>query len=231
MPAGIQVINTAGTVTIDENYQNLALRASGGMYFSENGTQLASFNYGLTLRKPLCAIRVTGQPAGVASCSTSGGVTNVRITGMAGASVTWYVFDVPYAVSNAGLQIFRGDGTLCFDAGNKYARVVDYWTASQRNQWEGMTKYYTDGRVYASAFLSSAERKQNQFTANLCGRQRYRQNITWYRQMCQITSGTNNTTYSFPAWRADGGYGDCEVFRGSFSKYSTAIAMIDVTGY
>lgn len=231
MPAGIQVINTAGTITIDENYQNLALRASGGMYFTENGSQTATFNYGLSLRKPLCALRVTGAPAGVASCWTFNGTTNVKITGIAGASVTWYVFDVPYAVSNAGLQIFRGDGTLCFDSGNKYARVVDYWTASQLNQWENATRYYTDGRVYASAFLSTAERKQVKFTSNLCGNSRYRQDITWYRQMCQITSGTNNTTYSFPAWRADGGYGDCEVLAGSWSKYSTAIAMLDVTGY
>jgi hypothetical protein len=151
---------------------------------------------------------------------------------MAGASVTWYVFDVPYAVSNAGLQIFRGDGTLCFDAGNKYARVVDYWTAPNLASWENSTRYYNDGRIYAAAFLSHAERKQVvQQSSTGCSANRFRQRISWFNQMCQVTSGTNNTTFTFSAWRADTAL-DSECTRLDIRfKYDCAIAMLDVTGY
>lgn len=58
MTAGIEVINDAGTVLIDENYANLCVVASGTATANATGTWSASAPAGLV--SPVLAVRATG---------------------------------------------------------------------------------------------------------------------------------------------------------------------------
>lgn len=51
---------------------------------------------------------------------------NIRlVTKTVGEYVTYYIFDRPTAISNAGMQIFDSNGVLTFDADRNYLRITD----------------------------------------------------------------------------------------------------------
>lgn len=115
MPAGLQVIGSHGIIQVDENFSNLAYRGSGS--FSGSLT-LSGLNF------PVLAFR----PGNVQGTSIS------RIVAGGGGNFTWHftgsgsgnywLFDIPEQSGSFGLQVFRADGSLAFDSGRRYMKVV-----------------------------------------------------------------------------------------------------------
>ena len=141
MPAGLEIINTSGSVLIDENYKNLAVSASGSFTFvaGDFGRVNVSIPYIANgIRNPIIAIRVTGGYAGVRNTN----INDIALTATAvffgdtGATVEWWCFDIPTVVSTSGLQVYNSSGELVFDSGNQYARVIDYWMPTNNTAWD-----------------------------------------------------------------------------------------------
>lgn len=144
MPAGIIVYNDYDTVLIDDNYANLAVKASGTLSASAGSRVVAL----ASPDKPVMAVRSTDYAA---AASASG--PNALIWSAGGAAVTWYQFDTPTNSGDYGFQVFNAAGKLTFDAIQKYARV--------RGLMSGVASQTFDaGRAYAVAILSPARRRR-----------------------------------------------------------------------
>ncbi|MGO4701709.1 hypothetical protein [Dyella sp. 2RAB6] len=123
MSAGFEVINDSQSILIDQNFQNLALISSGSISIGSNSS--AGGYFGST------TIPATGVPlifvrsAGLVSIISA---TNGRFDWRLAKGVTtfdYYAFAPPQSLSgNVGLQVFGSDGKLCFDAQQKYLRIL-----------------------------------------------------------------------------------------------------------
>ena len=234
MATGIRINHDSGATIIDENYANLALRAKGSLVIGS--TQLESFTvpYAITnLRKPVIALRVTGGYAGLRNARRNdvSMTTTVGVVGDVGANVEWFCFDMPIVISTAGIKIFDATGKVVFDAGNKYARVVDYWEPATVSAWNGITRNYPDGRKLAVAFLTQWYRRNATSSTSGCGGSQRKYRMFYEAQMCQVTSGQNNTTFSRRTWRQDDTFGECTSNDPRDGRTKSVIAMLDVTGY
>lgn len=144
MPAGIEIINTHGTVLIDDRNPCLQLRAK--YEISVPATPPGGYNIDVpNCVKPLFAIRPV-TPGKIIyhtlQNSSSAGPSyrflqiwqaNSGAGGSGGAaSIILYHFDAPVApVSNHGLQVFDSAGNCTFDAMGKTAVVVDDSSANK----------------------------------------------------------------------------------------------------
>ena len=153
MTTGIQVYNDYGSILVDENYSNLAVRQKGS-------ATISSYGYITTFKVPNCTSPMVAVQAsnGLANASTwldSDGTTlNVYIGGDPGTAVTWWVFDVPINPASYGLVIYKSDGSLAFDATKQYIRIVDVVSGSDFPT-PPYTKSYPSGRSYGFVTLKA----------------------------------------------------------------------------
>lgn len=120
MPAGLQIFNTAGTIQIDENYQNYMLLTKGSLVSASllddaglpiNGVQV--FTSSVT---EFVAVRGSDRVA-LHSILPSGAGLRYLFAAPAGVTVTYYRYAL--GVNSAqpyGLQVFNAAGALVFDA-------------------------------------------------------------------------------------------------------------------
>jgi hypothetical protein len=130
MTTGFRTKNASGTLQIDQNYENLALRAKGtftpGTPWNNSKWRLGSFT--VTGNTPVIAWRASG-PATLVSVSVSGtSVTYQFLIAAASGSIDWWLFDKPTYVAMAtapGIRIKNpSTGVVVFDSRMKYMRVV-----------------------------------------------------------------------------------------------------------
>ena len=219
MPAGLEIINTSGTVLIDENYQNLAVRAKGTVGISS-----------AALKRATVAMSGVSSPMiALASASAFSGIKNVlsdlsqfTIQGEAppASNVDYFIFDVPLASGlSHGLQVFNTAGTLVFDAGNKYARVVDVYGGPNTSDWTP-SRTYAAGRTYAVVQLKRAYRKQVVAVGGGGGF-----DVTWYMSGSRVVS--NVVTGKMIIYKEQ----NVASAPAAVNDNSAMFAVIDVTGY
>lgn len=238
MTAGLEIINTSGSVLIDENYQNLAMSASGSFTFVSGDFGRVNVNIPYKadgLRNPIMAIRVTGGYAGVRNTSKNAvtSVSTAVMFGQTGATVQWWCFDVPDVTSNAGLQVFNSAGTLVFDSGNKYARVLNYWMPANNSAWTGAVQTLGgSGRTYAIAYCSPWWYKNALSSTAGCGGSQRKYSLFYEGSMCSVTGSPNTFTFDRITYRDDGGvFGECSSGDPRSRTGQPIFAFLDVTGY
>lgn len=220
MPSGIQVINNAGTILIDENYSNLAVRASGTVTGSTSSTGRLDFAVASGLNAPMFAIAPSAAQFSVLAYRPDTNV--IKIQGRDNTQSTnfpYFIFDTPVASGlNYGLQVFNASGVLTFDSNLKYARVVDVFGGTTEASWAG-TRTYASGRTYAVVELGRAFTKT---TENLGGG-----NYEYIGRRSSLKVVSNVVTTSFVQTYVKSGTVNSPPITNNAAKF----AVIDVTGY
>lgn len=216
MPAGFLVVNNAGSVLIDENYANLAMRVKGSGSTSGSPSQLAVALSGL--QSPMVAWASTTFTAMRYMASDLSQMI-FRRDGTGATNIDWFVFDQPTVTGTQGLQIYNAAGVLVFDSGNKYARVVDIFGGAAEADWVP-TRTYPAGRTYAVVELKKAYRKES---TNLGGGNWH---VEWFTSAMRVVA--NAVTGKMIKYKED----DVTVSpTGIVTDNSAQFAVLDVTGY
>jgi hypothetical protein len=160
MTAGFQVINNAGSILIDENYVNLAMKSKGSGSTS-GPTGLNRLTVALSgLSTPMVALASPVRFVGLKNFAADMSSMLLQGEGSVTSAVNYYIFDKPTSSGvNQGLQVFDAAGGLVFDSGNKYARVVDIFGGAAEANWTP-ARVYPAGRTYAVVELKRAYRKE-----------------------------------------------------------------------
>ncbi|MCP1652731.1 hypothetical protein [Pseudomonas nitroreducens] len=130
MPAGLQIINDAGTVQIDDNYANFLLRGKGAVTTTGPNTAQAWYVAVGTIQvygsNPQIFFEANDAFVCPVSRTISGSLHTFTIYTDVATTLNYYVFDndIPAAPGNCGLQVFNGAGTLMYDSGNKPMRII-----------------------------------------------------------------------------------------------------------
>lgn len=223
MTTGLQIVNDAGTILIDENYTNLALRLKGTVTLDSDGVALVAV---AGLASPVVAVRcTTAQAYG----ELGSGNTSLRIRGNPGASVTYYIFDTPVGSGlHQGLQVFNAAGVLCFDSGRSYARVRAAITGDIRTAVGTYT--YDSGRTYAVAFPTKGRVRDWDSISSRCPPDQFKYRRRAWDGAAQVSG--SSVILSFWQWRNETSYGDCTNREPKiFNSYPFAMMVLDVTGY
>ncbi|WP_375188418.1 hypothetical protein [Sphingobium yanoikuyae] len=151
MPYGLKVINTSGTVQVDETYRNLELISKTTISTSAHGSSggsavMTGSHFTVTVTggvNPIVATACSAEWVGLdgkgSSRSGSTFTFHFYCSGAAGTSVTVYVFDTPSTPStpssNYGLEVKNAAGARCYNSGLKYLRVQDILTFQVPTSW------------------------------------------------------------------------------------------------
>ena len=137
MPAGFQVIGSAGNVQIDGNNINLGLIAKGTVTIPAAGS-ITSANVSaiqmapqivVTGSTPILCIAPKIVSATIARVQQNGTTFSYTIAGSAsanGETFNWYLFDKMSLTSqgNSGLQVFNGSGQIVFNSNSSPMRIA-----------------------------------------------------------------------------------------------------------
>jgi len=221
MADGIRIVNTFGTLLIDETYSNLALRQRGSVTLGSNNNLHVPLANGFN--SPIVAL-TSDRPARVGIINTTAATPFIGLRGREGdpaANMDYYMFDKPLsslAVGNAGLKVYNASGQLTFDSRLKYARVVDIFGGETQGQWVG-TRTYAAGRKYAVAQLRSAWRKS---TSNAGGGF---YDLTFRTSMARVVDNQVITSLQIESVKIEF---DRPL---NIDNMSAQFAVLDVTGY
>lgn len=149
---GLRILNTAGTVQIDELYKNMEVRAVGTatttMAYS-GAASIAEIAY--SGANPILVIR-SANPATLYKQQVSGSSWTfyVVVLGATGQSVDYWIFDNPdnATPTGYGLAVYSASGDVIFNSNKKYLRVVDFFKGTG---WSADNRTYVSGRVYGFA--------------------------------------------------------------------------------
>lgn len=130
MPAGFQVFNTGNTIQVDESYLNYSLHTKTTQVSrlrNIDGSGFAYFGCRVTIpaADSLVAVRSNGNYVGlIATLDNNGASWDLCIGLEDGKTAEFYIYrpGLP-APSTFGLQVFRGDSVLVFDALSKSLRI------------------------------------------------------------------------------------------------------------
>lgn len=219
MADGIRIVNDHGTVLIDENYRNLAVRQQGVVNTSTtSSTTAVAITSGIDA--PMIAIAPSNRPAYVASISPTAMQFRIGSSVKGSSTMDYYLFDVPLpSGGTTGLKIYAANGLLCFDSNLKYARVVEIFGGAAVVDWAG-TRTFTAGRKYAvvqlkSALIRSSEKEDRGIYTN-----------TWQQSMVQVVGNVVTTSMRVSGERT----GDRTPVS-PVNNTAASFAVIDVTGY
>lgn len=219
MPAGIQIVNNFGTILIDENYKNLALRQKTATttVAASNGRATVAMS---GMNAPMIALASTAY-TGVKHMLSSLASFVIQGPSVGSQAVTAYVFDEPQASGmSQGLMVYNAAGELTFDSGNKYARVVDVYGGANLADWQP-ARTYAAGRTYAVVQLKRAYRKEviNNGGGNY--------DIIWYMSAARVNGAVvEGNMIRYKTDNVNLGSAPAQV-----TDYSAQFAVIDVTGY
>ena len=123
MSYGFQAINQSGYVQIDQNYSNFALYSSGS---ATTGSIVIA---GVDLAECLVFIRLPLNKWAATDAGASFGDRFVIMPEYGTANFTYeyriYRYSLALSPSTGySLQVFRGDGSLCFDGNREQTRIV-----------------------------------------------------------------------------------------------------------
>lgn len=223
MPAGIQILNSSGTIQIDENYRNLMLRYSG----SRSNTNTFTLN---NLNLPLVAFRSTAGVNAVygGSLGNGSGFFGQLNTG----STNYYIFDILPSIpssSNYGLVIYNASGQPVFDALGKPMRFISHHRYTTASEWEGATINTPSGRTCAVIFGGTGVLYEDTYTGSTGaeGSERFRKisRVGATTSSTQITLG-RMTTQSEYYIDPEGGRVDT-----IWERPHVDVTVVDVTGY
>ncbi len=230
MGVGFQCFSDSGYIQIDENYRNLALLRKTtltGTDANSAGVSLAAYtcrwvSYTATSKESILAFYSNGKfcPFIV---QESGGtfIWKIALDSASGNNqITIYEFGPPpQSGTNNGFQVLNAAGQVVFDANFRYMRFADFFTGSFIDLIK-KSKTYTSGRSYAVAYGCGAANYDSY--QDLPGQ--FQNYVGMY--MTQFTS--SNVLY----------FDEIGVFSNSSStqqgggpSYSTAMTVVDVTGF
>jgi hypothetical protein len=218
MSVGLTIINNYGTILIDENYKNLALRQKTA---TATTTPLGRVTVPMSgMNTPMVAL-ASAQYTGVKSIRSDLASFLIQGRDIGTDAVTAYVFDEPQASGVvAGLLVYNAAGQLTFDSGNKYARVVDVFGGAALADWQPL-RSYAAGRNYAVVCLKRAYRKEviNNGGGNY--------DIRWYMSGTRVVNETvQGSMIRYKEDNVNAGSAPAQV-----TDYSAQFAVLDVTGY
>lgn len=123
MAAGIEIRNSNSNLVIDGDFQNLALSSK----FSVTCSVPDYAGYRGTFTAPANALVAVSDPkVSVLLVSRSGGSYKYHLIRPTVGAATVYVFaPLTSTPSTFGMQVFNESGSLVFDSGFKYLRVLD----------------------------------------------------------------------------------------------------------
>ncbi len=152
MAYGLVVYNDANTVQIDENYCNLQFIAKGRA--ENNGTTYPVVQVTIQAENPVMFLRPTAGLASIRRVASSGNSWTFYIGLAQGvAYADWYVFDNTRLSSEAhGLRVWRADGKLTYDSGNRYLRIVGVSPIGSFTPGTGIDVQGPAGYTLAAAF-------------------------------------------------------------------------------
>ncbi len=157
---GLQVINDSGTIQIDQNYYNFMLYSKSTATTTLINTGTSTVIYGTTItvpttKNPQIFFGVNSAYLSVGHRTVSGGSTSFQVYSNVATTFTYYVFvtdPAQVADSGYGLQVFREDGSLVFDARNRFLRFENVFQIAF-----GSTSFPLSpaGKTYAAALSFS----------------------------------------------------------------------------
>ncbi|UUZ75544.1 hypothetical protein LP414_27900 [Polaromonas sp. P1(28)-13] len=133
MPQGLMVLGDHGVVQIDENYSNLALKASGSIYVPAGATGASVVVYGVQA-PVMCVKTPEGLPVYVTSDQAVPNATYTFKAEDSATTIQWYVFDqTAPASATSGLTVYRSDGSPAYNSDWKVMKIaavaaVPYWS-------------------------------------------------------------------------------------------------------
>lgn len=129
----IEVINDAGSVLIDDNYVNFILAAKGAVELAATGAYYyVTFTYTSAEPSLMLALELSDIKVGHLASSRSGNTWTFTVhfnPVYIGRTLTYYVFTIPAAISDAKgiIQLRNAANQLTFDSNLKYMRVVGFY--------------------------------------------------------------------------------------------------------
>lgn len=161
MPTGARILNTSGTVQIDQTYKNLALKQKGQITTGSDGINPSLVNFRqkilrVTATFPLMALQssVYAVVDYVYRVNANTWDFYIRTSGTTAVTLTYYLFDQPGTpTQNYGLRVFNPvNGQLTYHSEFKYLRIADQisgdiWRTGRANDFGPRT--YESGRQYA----------------------------------------------------------------------------------
>lgn len=227
MTAFLKIINTSGTILIDDNYPVPVVKNKGSRTIPAEGYFYVSGGRGKVALR--CA-----QPAGFAYFNQEDPMAaGTYVFGVPGAQIDWWLYDqISEPASNFGLIIRNANGQLMYDAVQKPVRIADIRSSGARPGWQGSVTL-PGGRDYAVMPLVSAFDSVVTFTrVGAGGPDQYFQ-----REDVSLSGGSVNgnvvtMAMTQSARRTAGPYTGAQLPTGySQSTNNAALAVVDVTAY
>lgn len=218
MSVGLTIINNYGTILIDENYKNLALRQK---IATSTTSPLGRVSVPMSgMNTPMIALASTAY-TGVKHMASDLSSFVIQGPQIGSQPLTAYVFDEPQPSGvAAGLLVYNAAGQLTFDSGNKYARVVDVFGGAGTADWQPLRSYAV-GRTYAVVCLKRAYRKEVIHN----GGGNY--DIRWYMSGIRVVNETvQGNMIPYKKDNVNLGSAPAQV-----TDHSAQFAVLDVTGY
>lgn len=143
MTVGFRVRNASGSIQIDDRYFNYAIIARGQVTPvsppAGSAYLIGTVTFRVTAQSPMIAIQAPNGNALVGAVTPVGnGQWDVTILGQT-QPVTYFVLDqCPQAGSKGpGLRVKRADGSIAFDSGFYYPKVVYYSSGTKNDMPQG----------------------------------------------------------------------------------------------
>ncbi|WP_045158763.1 hypothetical protein [Stutzerimonas stutzeri] len=144
MPAGLQIINGAGSYQIDGDYANLMfirkVAVSTVSFASGQGTSNNPSQASITLNGGELFAFACASPS--AFVGRSGNTVYVNVAAHPGAIVTFYVFARGSGTSNFGLEVYDAAGSLTFSSSWELLNILGVTSGAGNFN-------YGSGRTYA----------------------------------------------------------------------------------
>lgn len=136
MPAGLQILNDALIIQIDQDYKNLALVAKATVTTDTLLWSTSPFSSYVTVALPagvVSPIIATSGSAPALIMNQSDTSVSILCKGAVGTSVTYYVFGEPSltpAPNGTGLEVLTAAGEVAYSSEGLYLSVLDEITTS-----------------------------------------------------------------------------------------------------
>lgn len=170
MPVGLQVLNDAGAICIDEELRSFAQKTKGTATTGTTSIGGTNASYKAEIQvsnctRPMIALRSVSNSVSVLGTAVSGSTFTWTVaSNTASHSFDWWVYDVAEVPSsdNFGFALYNSAGDLIFHSGNKAMRVVTAYDAGTGGS-TGNT--LASGRTYAVIQGATGFRSKNFYRA------------------------------------------------------------------
>lgn len=233
MPAGLNVINTAGSIQITESFRNLQFLGADNISISGTWSTWVHTNnimYQTTNDVAFVAFRCTnGKFVEKVSCRKSDATHNyIYATAEIGATITVYKFGFPAVKAGSYFEVYNASGQLVFSDNNKFMKVIsDYrgtlalslFTALAPESGSTAVQNISLPHANAAIMLST-----NAYYAYREGGDSG-QSIKEYPLTYAFSGATVSMVINYSQWNDFNGLGSGQIFSGAYY-----FLILDVTG-